>query len=437
VTETAVEQQPRMSGGAYLKLIGLGALIGIPAALLAAIFLALIHELEDLLWHDLPDALGYDAPPWFLIVGLPVVGAAFVLTARRVLPGDGGHRPLDGFSTSAAPTRVSYAPSVALAAIGTLAFGAVLGPEAPLIALGSAVGLVVTHFVDVDPAHHRILAMAGAFAAISALFGGPIAAGILLIEAGIGLGSLLIPLIIPGLVAAAVGYLLFTGFGNWGGLEETTLSVPGLPPYDGVDVGDLLVAIVGGVLIALVIEIVLALGWRVAAEEERAGTGKLLLAGGLVVGVIALVADALGENSQNVLFSGQAAIPALVAETSAGSVAVLLVAKGLAYAVSLGCGFRGGQVFPAIFLGIAVAMLAVIWFDVSPTLAVAVGTAAGSAAVTRLLFASIVIGAILVGSAGADAVPAAILAGVAAWVTVMAIERRAAPGEAEAGAEPA
>jgi H+/Cl- antiporter ClcA len=317
-------------------------------------------------------------------------------------------------------------PGVALAAIGSLAFGAVLGPEAPLIALGSAVGLAVTHFVDVDPAHHRVLAMAGAFSAISALFGGPLAAGILLIEAGIGLGKLLIPLIIPGLVAAAIGYLLFTGFGNWGGLEETTLSVPGLPPYEGVHVGDLLVAIVAGVVIALVTQVCFALARRVAAGEERLGMGKLLLAGGLAVGLIALVADALGESSQNVLFSGQAAIPDLVVETSAGAVAVLLVAKGLAYAICLGCGFRGGQVFPAIFIGIGVAMFAVIAFDVSPTLAVAVGTAAGSAAVTRLLFASIVIGSILVGSAGANAVPAAILAGVAAWVTVMALER--APG---------
>ncbi|HSE80303.1 MAG TPA: chloride channel protein [Gaiellaceae bacterium] len=428
----AAQQQPSISGPQYLRLIGLGALIGIPAALLAAVFLAVIHELEDWLWHDLPDALGYDAPPWFLVVALPVAGAALVFAARRLLPGDGGHRPLDGFGASS-PTPVSYAPGVALAAIGTLAFGAVLGPEAPLIALGSAVGLAVTHFVDVDPAHHQVLAMAGAFSAISALFGGPIAAGILLIEAGIGLGKLLIPLMIPGLVAAAVGYLLFTGFGNWGGLEETTLSVPGLPPYEGVEVGDLAVAVVAGILIALVAQVCFALARRVAAGEERLGMGRLLLAGGLAVGLIALLADALGEDSQDVLFSGQTAIPALVAETSAGAVAVLLAAKGLAYAICLGCGFRGGQVFPAIFLGIGVVMFAVIAFDVSPTLAVAAGTAAGSAAVTRLLFASIVIGSLLVGSAGADAVPAAILAGVAAWVTVMALER--APRRRAATAE--
>jgi H+/Cl- antiporter ClcA len=421
VTEAA-EQQPSISGPQYLKLIGLGALIGIPAALLAAVFLAVIHELETWLWHDLPDALGYDSPPWFLVVGLPVLGAALVLAARRLLPGDGGHRPLDGFGASS-PTPVAYMPGVALAAVGTLAFGAVLGPEAPLIALGSAVGLAVTHFVNVNPAHHRVLAMAGAFSAISALFGGPIAAGILLIEAGIGLGKLLIPLMIPGLVAAAIGYLIFTGFGNWGGIEETELAVPGLPPYDGVEPGDLLVGVIAGVLIALAVQVSFALGRRVAAGEKRAGMGRLLLAGGLAVGLIALTADALGADSQDVLFSGQASIPALVTETSAGVVAVLLVAKGLAYAVCLGCGFRGGQVFPAIFIGIAVAMFAVIAFDVSPTLAVAAGTAAGSAAATRLLFASIVIGSILVGSAGADAVPAAILAGVAAWVTVTALER--------------
>ena len=151
--------------------------------------------------------------------------------------------------------------------------------------------------------------------------------------------------------------------------------------------------------------------------------GKLLLAGGLAVGLVAVVADALGADSQDVLFSGQAAIPGLVGETSASVLAVVLAAKLLGYAICLGCGFRGGQVFPAVFIGIGVVMFAVVAFDVSPTLAVVVGTAAGCAAVTRLLFASFVIAAILVGSAGGDAVPAAILAAVAAWVTVTALER--------------
>ena len=90
--------------------------------------------------------------------------------------------------------------------------------------------------------------------------------------------------------------------------------------------------------------------------------------------------------------------------------------------MSLGCGFRGGPVFPAIFLGVALASLTVVVFDVSPTLAIAVGAAAGTAAQTRLLITPVLLAAVLVGTQGTDAVPAAVLASAAAWLTMAAIE---------------
>jgi H+/Cl- antiporter ClcA len=86
-------------------------------------------------------------------------------------------------------------------------------------------------------------------------------------------------------------------------------------------------------------------------------------------------------------------------------VVVLVAAKALGYAVSLGAGFRGGPVFPAIFLGIGLATFAVELLDVSPTLAVAIGTAAGMAAATRLLLAPLLFAALLVGVSGLDAIP--------------------------------
>jgi H+/Cl- antiporter ClcA len=150
----------------------------------------------------------------------------------------------------------------------------------------------------------------------------------------------------------------------------------------------------------------------------------LLVGGGLAAGALALLADGLGANPQDVLFSGQASLPSLVTEDSSRIVLVLLAAKALAYAVCLGCGFRGGAVFPAIFLGVAVTTLAAIAFDVSPTLAVAVGTAAGTVAMTRLLFASVLFAALLAGTAGLNTVPAASLAAVAAWLTMAAIDER-------------
>jgi hypothetical protein len=78
------------SGAAYLRLVALGAAVGIPAALVAAGFLGFVHYAEDWLWEVLPGEPGSEH--WYLVVGLPVVGALIVLFARTALPGDGGHR---------------------------------------------------------------------------------------------------------------------------------------------------------------------------------------------------------------------------------------------------------------------------------------------------------------------------------------------------------
>jgi H+/Cl- antiporter ClcA len=253
----------------------------------------------------------------------------------------------------------------------------------------------------------------------------------LMLEAGVGLGSLLVPMLMPGLVAAAVGYVIFIGLGEWGGLNTTALTVPDLPPYHGTHVVDLLLAVVVGVAVAVVLQVVRVLATRVLHLEGRQlETGWLLVAGGLGVGALALLAEALGADSQAVLFSGQTAVPEVVAEDSVGIVLVLLLAKGLAYAISLGSGFRGGPVFPAIFLGVTLATFAVLLFDVSPTWAVAVGTAAGMTAMTRLVFAALLFAALLVGSQGLDTIPAAVLASAAAWVTTFALSKRAQPAEA-------
>jgi chloride channel protein, CIC family len=423
-----VEGASQPAGRAYLRLVVLGALVGIPAGLVAALFLALVHDLEDWLWDD-------PTPAWYLIVGLPVVGAAIVAVARAWLPGDGGHRPLDGLSVE--PMPLSYAPGITLAAIGTLAFGAVLGPEAPVIALGAITGLAVTSFARLGRQESAVLGGAGSFSAISALFGGPLVAGVMMVEAGVGLGARLIPTLLPGFVAAAVGYLIFVGFGDWGGLDAPGLAVPALEPYEGTHLLDLLVAIAVGVVTALAIVVIDRFTRDVATRvEQRRTMPVLLLAGGLTVGLLALLADALGADANEILFSGQSAIPELIGEQTTGVLLLILAAKAAAYAVSLASGFRGGPIFPAVFLGIGIATLPVVWFDVSPTLAIAVGAAAGMAAQTRFVLTSMLFAALLVGSDGLDAVPAAVLATAAAWLTASALDAHPRPGSPASAAPP-
>jgi H+/Cl- antiporter ClcA len=117
-------------------------------------------------------------------------------------------------------------------------------------------------------------------------------------------------------------------------------------------------------------------------------------------------------------------VPDLEGSATTKIVLILLAGKALGYAISLGCGFRGGPIFPAIFLGVAVATFPVVWFGTSPTVAIAAGAAARIAAGTRLLFTPVLFGGLLVGPAGIDAVPAAVLAASAAWLMMKFIGLR-------------
>jgi len=412
----------------YLGLVLLGAAMGIPAALVAAVFLSTIHVIEGWLWQDLPTALGASSPPPYLVIGLPAVGGAVVALARRLLPGDGGHSPLEGIGAGVTPLR--YAPGIVIAALGTLCFGAVLGPEAPLIAIGSCVGLAFGLSRRFGDGERAVLATAGSFAAISALFGGPMVGALLMVEGGLERGRALVPILIPGFVAAAIGYVIFLGLDGWPGLAEPGLAVPALPPYTSTSVLDLLLGVAVGVTTAVLIATIRRGAQRLSVEGgARVPVAVLLIGGGLAVGFLAQLAGWLGADPHAVLFSGQDGVPTLVGETSTSIVAILLVTKALGYGISMGAGFRGGPVFPAIFLGIAVAMFPVIWLGVSPTLAVAIGAAAGVVAVTRLLVTAVLFAALLTGSAGLDTVSAAVLASASAWITISALDRLAQAAE--------
>jgi H+/Cl- antiporter ClcA len=407
-----------------VRLTLLGALVGLPAGLVAFAFVSLVHLLQTLLWDTVPEVLGHDSPPWYLVLGLPVAGAALV-AAARALPGDGGHAPLGGLQTGPVPP--SHAGSIALAAVASLGFGVVLGPEAPLLTLGTIVGIAIAGRAGVRGQPAALLGASGAAGAMSTLFGGPLVAGVMLLEAGAG--ALTAATLLPPLAGAAVAYLLVTGFGDWTGLPTGGLTVPGLPTYDPT-LPDLGVALVVGVLAAVAIAGVRRVGRRVAAAGARVHRVPLLLVAGLGVGALALAARALGADAQDVLFSGQTSVPTLVSGGSAGVLLVLLAAKGLAYALSLGGGFRGGPIFPAVFLGVGLAGLTVTLLEVPPTLAVAVGVAAGMAATSRLLLSAVLFSALMVGRAGLETAPAAVVAAVTAWLVVRVLDPAPAPAPA-------
>lgn len=409
---------------ALLKLSGVAIIVGLLSGALAAGFVGIQHGLSHWLWHSLPALLGQPQAPWWLVLALPMVGAGLTIAALR-LPGKGGHTPLDGLSLEVGPREVG---SVALAALAGLSFGAVLGPEAPLIAIGAATGAAVMR-AGAAPVR-QVMMIVGAMSAVGAIFGNPVVTAILLLELAVLAGPKLasMKVLVPSLVGLAAGYALQVGVGGWVGLGESVLSLPGLAPYPEVPVVDMAWAIPVSLVAAALAVLALrgATAWR---HVGRARPALLLLLSGAVVGLSAVAVTALtGAAPTLVVMSGQGAMTDYLKLTSVGVAAVVLLGKFVAYTVSLGGGFRGGQIFPAVAMATIVATaVALISHDVVSAGLVAAAIAAAVAAAMRMPFTAVLLGVVLTVAAGGAVAVLAIVGAVIGLVARAAADRRWPP----------
>jgi hypothetical protein len=271
---------------------------------------------------------------------------------------------------------------------------------------------------DVPAQATAVVAASGSFAAISTLLGSPLLGAFLLMEAS-GLGGPTLGLVlVPGLVAAGVGSLIFIGLDAWTGLGTYSLALPDVPPFAQPDLAQFGWALVIGLVAAVVGTGIRRLALALRPHVER----RLLLATplvGVAVATLAIVyAQASGHNFSEVLFSGQNALGPLISNSatySVGALVLLVACKGLAYGVSL-AGFRGGPVFPAMFLGAAggIALSHLPGLPLVP--GVAMGIGAMSVVLLRLPLTSVLLATLLLAEDGLAVMPLVIVAVAVAYV---------------------
>jgi H+/Cl- antiporter ClcA len=403
----------------YLRLLLLAGLIGVPVSAIAYGFLALVGWLQNYLYADLPGLLGFaDAPAWWPAPLLMVSGFLVALSIRY-LPGTSGHPPSEGFAAKGFPAPREL-PGVALAALATLALGAVLGPEAPLIALGGGLGALALLLIKKDspPTAVAVIASAGSFAAVSTLLGSPLLGAFLLMEASGLAGAMLGVGLLPGLLAAGIGSLVFVGLDSWTGLGTFSLAIPNLPSFSTPTLAMFVWAVALGLGCPL-----LAWGIRALARTVRpfVHAHRLVLTpllGLLIAGVAIVFTVVTGEDSDQVLFSGQSALPSLItagASWPVGALVLLVVCKSLAYGLSLSA-FRGGPVFPAMFLGAALGVAAAHLPGMELVPAVGVGIGAMCVSMLRLPLTSVLLATVLLTSDAYAVMPLVIVAVVVAHV---------------------
>jgi H+/Cl- antiporter ClcA len=409
---------------AFIVLMLVAAIAGVVVSLAAWCFLELLNQIQRGVFVHLPSDLGYHGGPplWW---SLPVLALAGLITAFAIerLPGSGGHIPAAGLSIGGGPTLPIDLPGVILAALATIGLGIVLGPEAPLIALGSGLGDLTIRLArsNAPPQVVTVLAAAGTFAAVSFLFQSPLLAAVLMVEVtGLG-GPKLTLVLLPGLLAAGIGGLVSLGMGSWTGLSTSAYalgSVEGLAKFARPDIADFGWTIALAIAVALVCVLMVRSGRQVVSVVARRRFVLLPAVGLIVAGLAIAFQQSTGKPFQEVLFSGQDSIPQLLTKASTwsiGALALLIVFKGIAYSLSLGS-FRGGPTFPALFLGAVAGLTAGQLPGYSITPAIAVGMAAAIAAVLRLPLSAIVIAAVLTAGSGAGSEPLVIVGAIVAYM---------------------
>ncbi|MEU1570334.1 ion channel protein [Streptomyces collinus] len=366
------------------------------------------EELQDLLWGPLPDALGIGrySVAWMFVM-LVATGVAVGLVVWKV-PGHAGPDPATvGLEAPVLPPAVL--PGLVLVTALMLAGGPSLGPENPIIAVN--VGLAVWLGGRLIPrAPGRVWPALAEAATIGALFGTPVAAALAISELlarqetrGMLWDNLFAPL-----TAAAAGSLTVTL------LDHPSFDL-NLPSFGRPGWSDLLAAVVvAGVGALLALCAVRAFPYVHGAFRRLKHPMLMLPAGGVVLGALAAVGGHL------TLFKGLDEMATLAHDPdgwSAGEFAVMTVVKLAALVVAASCGFRGGRIFPAVFVGTALGLCAhALVSGVHPSVGVSAGVLGVLLAITRQGWISLFVAAVLVAEPGVIALLC--VASLPAWLLV-------------------
>lgn len=320
--------------------------IGIASSLILIVVMKIASVLQNLLWQRLPGTLGIaqDSPFWIIAI-LTLTGIAVGLVIRfsqgHAGP-DPACEPLIG-----APVPPSALPGLIVALILGLAGGVSLGPEHPIMTVNIALAVAIGARLlpRVNRMEWTILASAGT---IGALFGTPVAAALIFSQTLNGSSE--VPLwdrLFAPLMAAAAGALT-TGL-----FFHPHFSLP-IAHYGKMEMTDILSgAIVAAIAIAAGMVAVWCLPRLHAMMHQMKNPVLVLGIGGFILGILGVIGGPVS------LFKGLDEMQQMVANQvfSTSDYFLLAVIKLAALVVAAASGFRGGRIFPAVFVGVALGLM--------------------------------------------------------------------------------
>ena len=314
-----------------------------------------------------------------IILGLPIAGLVIVFLyhlAHR--DNDRGTNSVLSAIRSEEELSIIMAPLIFVSTILTHLFGGSAGREGAALQLGGSIGNGFGRLFRMKKSDTHVMIMCGMSACFSALFGTPLAAAIFSMEVvnvGIMYYSALVPCVFSALIAAGIARQL--------GVGSESMRILEVPEFTLVTGGKTVLL----VILCAMVSVLFCVALHLAAKRGRKWIPNHYLriaAAGVVIIILTAVV-----RSTDYLGAGMQIIEHSVEYGQVRPEAFAL--KILFTAITLGAGFKGGEIVPSFFVGATFGCTMGGLLGFSPSLCAAVGMIAVFCGVTNSPITSLLI----------------------------------------------
>lgn len=361
----------------FIKWVLIGCIVGAIVGVVGISFHWLLHKATMF-------RMGHPMIQWFLpISGLVIIGSYRILGMKN----DRGTNFILVAVRQNEAVSLKTAPLIFFSTIITHLFGGSAGREGAALQLGSSISSYLGRIIKLNEKDERIITMCGMAAGFSALFGTPITSVIFSMEV-ISVGIMHYSAIVPGTIAAFVASTLAQRMG----ILPTSYTLFGVPEVLSLRVA-LSVGILGitCALVSMLFCIIMHNVFRCYNLYIKNQFVRIFIGGALMLGLTLL----LGCNDYN--GAGMDIIQKAI-EGNARPEAFLL--KILLTAITLGAGYKGGEIVPTFFVGATLGCVLGPILGISPSFAAGLGMTAVFCGVTNCPIASIILCIELFGAKG-------------------------------------
>ena len=315
--------------------------------------------------------------PWLLFL-LPV-GRLAIAALYRLLHDekDAGTNLVISAIHSDDELPLRMAPLIFISTLITHLFGGSAGREGAALQMGGSIGNALGKFFHFDDKDKHVMIMCGMSAAFSALFGTPMAAAILpmeIVSVGVMYYIALVPCVISSLVAHGIAYIF--------GISNTMFTIAHVPDFGVVPAIRISILAILCALVSILFCVLLHKTEELYRKFFENAYLRIFIGGCIVIVLTLLVGN------QNYNGTGINIIESCINGTVRPEAFLL---KMIFTALTLGAGFKGGEIVPSFFTGAAFGCLFGILTGFSPTLCTAVGMTAVFCGVTNCPITSLLI----------------------------------------------